>query len=102
LYIHRDLPLNLVVNHLVPLLVEHHELVPVLVYGLGMEVGIEALLRVLEEALDAAELVRDPLFLVQPRRNVLNAEALGVLGQPEEKSRTIICEFHNFANSAKI
>ena len=65
-------------------LVEHHELVPVPVDGLGVELPVEALARVvLEEALDVAEGAADPLLLVQPRRDVLHAEPLGILGEPK-------------------
>ena len=98
-------PLYLVVYHLVALLnskdtfsiiaqafsyqnvisdlVEHHELVPVPVDGLGVEFPVEALARVvLEEALDVAEGAADSLLLVQPRRDVLHAEPLRILGEP--------------------
>ena len=67
---------------LTPHLVEHHELVPVAVDRLWVEVSVEPLARVLQEALDVAERSGDPLLLVQPRGDVLHAEPLRILGEP--------------------
>ena len=60
-------------------------MVPVSVERLWVEVAVELLARVLQEALDVAEGAADPLLLVQPRGNVFHAEPLGILGQPEGK-----------------
>ena len=75
-------PGDLVVNHLITLLVEHHQLVPRLVDRVRMKVAVELLAGIAELAFEVAESMRDALLLVQPRRHVLDSEPLGVLRQP--------------------
>ena len=82
-------PGNLVLDDLVALLVQHHQLIPVSVQSFGHEIAVEGFSGVLEEAFDVSEGVGDALLLVEPGRNVFGPEPLGFLGDAAHFAQSV-------------